>query len=70
MQVDIPTVVTALLTIAGVAVPVLGVYLVKAKGKISALRAFVDALDEDLKDDKLSAEEYADLVAKAKALFA
>lgn len=69
-EVDIPTVVTALLTIATVAVPGLAVYVAKAKGKLSAFRAFVVELDDDLKDNHLSNDEYARLVKKFKNLVA
>ena len=67
MEFDIATVVTALLSIGGATA---AVYLVKAKGKLSKLRALIDELDDDLVDNSLTQEEYARIVAKAKALFA
>jgi hypothetical protein len=67
-EIDVPTILTAVLTVAGVAVPALAVYLVKAKNKLTALREFIVELDDDLQDNHLSQEEYSSLVQKFKAL--
>lgn len=70
-EVDIPTIINSALVIAGaVGVPVLVVAVAKFKGKLSAFREFIVELDEDVKDNHLSEEEYKRLVAKFKALVA
>ena len=67
-EIDVPTILTAALTVASVAVPALAVYLAKAKGKLTALREFIVELDDDLQDNHLSQTEYASLVQKFRAL--
>jgi nitrate reductase assembly molybdenum cofactor insertion protein NarJ len=46
-----------------------GVYWRLFKTKLSALREFVDLVDEALKDDKVTDEEYARLFDAFKKLF-
>lgn len=66
---DIPTIINSALVIAGaIGVPVLVVAVTRFKSKLSALRGFVDELDEDLADNHLTEEEYGRLVAKFKGI--
>lgn len=52
--------IAAILSIA-VALATMTTYYFRAKGKISTIRSFIDDLDDALRDDQVSEEEYRKL---------
>ena len=70
MAIDVPTILNSILVVAGAvgltASPFVVKYAKTLKAKLHAFRVFVDELDEDVKDNHLTNEEYAALVKDMK----